>query len=83
MYHVYILQSGKTFRYYIGSTQDVTNRLEEHNRCECASTRAGIPWTMIRVEDFETRAEAMAQEKRIKSRGAGRYLASLRKAQPG
>ena len=74
MYHVYILQSRTSHRYYVGSTQDLTNRLDEHNRGESRSTRSGIPWDIIRVEDFASRAEAMAQEKKIKSRGIARYL---------
>jgi putative endonuclease len=79
MYDVYILQSKTSHRYYAGSTQDLTNRFDEHNRGESRSTRSGIPWVVVQVEHFETRAEAMAQEKRIKSRGIARYLAGVDK----
>ena len=82
MYHVYNLHSEVTHRYYTGSTEDVTNRFAEHNRGESRSTRSGIPWSLVRVEDYATRAEAMAQERRIKARGAARYLASLNDHQP-
>ncbi|PIS27890.1 MAG: excinuclease ABC subunit C, partial [Candidatus Marinimicrobia bacterium CG08_land_8_20_14_0_20_45_22] len=30
--------------YYIGQTQDLANRLNEHNSGESKSTRAGIPY---------------------------------------
>ena len=80
---MYILQSRTSHRYYVGSTQDLTNRLDEHNRGESRSTRSGIPWDIIRVEDFASRAEAMAQETRIKSRGIARYLTDVVSKQPG
>ena len=60
MYDVYILQSRQSHRYYVGSTKDLTNRLDEHNRGESHSTDSGIPWVVVRVEHFESRAESMA-----------------------
>ena len=78
MFFVYILRSDSLKRYYVGSTQDVTNRIGEHNSGECVSTRSGIPWELIRVEEFETRAEATKKEKRIKARGIARYLEDLK-----
>ena len=75
--YVYILQSRITLLYYVGSTQDVTNRLTEHNSGECLSTRHGVPWELVRVEEFATRSEAVMQERRIKSRGIARYLQSV------
>jgi len=77
MYNVYILQSKSTDRYYVGSTHDVSNRFEEHNMGECRSTRFGMPWIVVQVEDFATRSEAVTQEKKIKSRGIGRYLEDI------
>jgi len=78
MMYVYILESTSTHRFYVGSTQDVANRLIEHNSGECMSTRHGIPWILLRVEGFHTRSEAMEQERKIKSRGIGRYLNAVR-----
>lgn len=40
---VYILQSEKNKRYYIGSTNDIVRRLKEHNFGKVASTRAIRP----------------------------------------
>jgi putative endonuclease len=75
--YVYILQSKTTHLYYVGSTQDVTNRLNEHNSGECLWTRHGIPWDIVHVEEFGSRSEAVRQERRIKSRGIARYLQSV------
>jgi len=74
MFFVYVLRSEKTKRYYVGSTENLENRLEEHNSGETKSIRNGIPWQLIHTEQFETRGEAIKKEKQIKARGAGRYL---------
>ncbi len=74
MYTTYILWSRKTGRYYTGSTEDLGNRVSEHNSGETKSIRYGIPWEVVYSEEFSTRAEAVKKEMEIKQRGAGRYL---------
>jgi predicted GIY-YIG superfamily endonuclease len=54
--------------------------LEEHNTGECKSTRKGIPWRLVRVEEYLTRAEAVRKEKKIKARGIARSLEDLEKS---
>jgi len=76
MFSVYILQSLKSGKYYVGHTKDLPNRVNEHNVGECNSTRHGVPWHVIHVEGYATRGEAMKQEARIKRRGIKRYLES-------
>jgi putative endonuclease len=79
MFFAYILQSEKTKRYYVGSTDNLGNRLKEHNSGETVSSRRGIPWKIVHTEQFNTRSEAIRKEKQIKARGAQRYLDSLNK----
>jgi putative endonuclease len=74
------LQSSINLKYYVGSTKEVTNRIEEHNTGECKSTRKGISWRLVRVEEYLTRAEAVRKEKKIKARGIARYLEDLKKS---
>ncbi|HRQ22618.1 MAG TPA: GIY-YIG nuclease family protein, partial [Anaerolineales bacterium] len=74
---VYILRSDTLQRFYVGSTESVERRLQEHNAGRSRSTRNGAPWTLIRVESFSTRSEALLQERKIKARGIGRYLADI------
>jgi putative endonuclease len=74
MFFTYVLRSKKTRRYYIGSTDNLENRLQEHNSGETKSIRSGIPWSIVHVEQFVTRTEAVRKEKQIKARGASRYL---------
>ena len=78
MFHVYILQSDTTRRYYTGTTQDIRGRLKERNAGENKSTRHAVPWNLVHREDFLTRSEALRKEKQIKSRGVARYLADHR-----
>jgi putative endonuclease len=74
MYYVYILFSQSTSKFYVGQTQDLTNRLIEHNSGESKSTSGGRPWTLIWSTQLPSRCEAMKLEKKIKSRGASRFL---------
>ena len=82
-FKTYILRSLKTGRYYTGSTDDLEVRVIEHNSGETKSTRSGIPWRVVHVEEFETRAEAVRKEREIKARGAERYLKAVHDRHPG
>jgi putative endonuclease len=77
MLTVYILFSKSISKYYTGHTQDLNNRLHEHNGGETTSIRNGIPWEIIWTMDFNSRAEAMSLETKIKKRGAKRFLEDL------
>jgi putative endonuclease len=74
---VYILFSESTKKYYTGQTQNLENRLIEHNGGETSSIKSGIPWMVVWSKACVTRSEAMKLEKKIKSRGAVRFLRDL------
>jgi putative endonuclease len=74
MYYTYILYSNSSLKYYCGSTQNLFNRLQEHNAGETKSIKYGIPWILIGFRKFNTRAEAMKLEKQIKNKGILRWL---------
>ncbi len=74
MYIVYILFSKSSLKYYTGQTDDLENRLQRHNSGLSLSTKSGKPWELIYQIQFSTRSEAMLLEKKIKKRGAKRYL---------
>jgi putative endonuclease len=74
MYTVYILYSESTQKHYVGQTQDLKNRLIEHNSGETRSIRNGIPWKIVFTADVATRVDAVRLEKKIKSVGAKRFL---------
>ncbi|MGA2582280.1 MAG: GIY-YIG nuclease family protein [Tepidisphaeraceae bacterium] len=66
-----MLRSEKTGRRYVGSCQDLVNRVAQHNRGESKSTRHSIPWTLIYDERFESRSDALRRERYFKT-GKGR-----------
>ncbi len=71
MYHVYVLLSEKTGRFYVGSTDDVDRRFFQHSAGYSKSTRHGAPWRLVRLESFETRSEPVKRERFYKT-GEGR-----------
>ncbi|MCU0375861.1 MAG: GIY-YIG nuclease family protein [Chitinophagaceae bacterium] len=73
-YVVYILWSVSVQKFYIGQTQDLENRLMEHNAGEGRFTRLGRPWVLVYQQACVSRTEAMLLEKKIKARGAKRFL---------
>ena len=73
-YFVYILFSQSGGRYYIGHTQDIENRLAEHNNGEGKFTSNYAPWTLMWSKAMPSRSEAMKLENKIKKRGARRFL---------
>ncbi|MBN8860298.1 MAG: GIY-YIG nuclease family protein [Sphingobacteriales bacterium] len=80
MYFVYILYSSSLDKYYVGSTEDVTRRLVEHNMGKGNFSSKGIPWILIITFDFATRSEAVQLELKIKKRGIKRYLQDINAA---
>lgn len=74
MYFVYILHSCSLNKYYVGQTNNLDNRLSRHNSGRSKSTKPGIPWKLIFSLALPSRSDAMILEKKIKKRGAKRYL---------
>ena len=71
---VYILFSKQRSRYYVGQTADIGKRLERHNQGKVPSTRYGAPWELVLRIKVSNLSEALILEKRIKKRGAKRYI---------
>ncbi|MEZ0327230.1 MAG: GIY-YIG nuclease family protein [Fimbriimonas sp.] len=66
-YHLYILESTKSGRFYIGHTASLDDRLFEHNAGRVVATRGKGPWIRVYHESFATRSEAARREREIKS----------------
>ena len=66
-YFVYILQSQKDKKFYIGSTSNVDARLKFHNKGLQRSTRNRLPFVLILFELHSSKEEALKREKLIKS----------------
>jgi putative endonuclease len=73
MFYVYLLQSLKDSKLYIGSTADLKRRLNEHNRGQSQSTRLGRPWKLIYYEAYLDKRDADGREKFLKG-GSGKQF---------
>ena len=74
-FYVYILYSVRLNKYYIGSCEDVSIRLDEqHNAGRVISTKSGMPWILKYTEIFETRSAAVKREMEIKKKKSRKYL---------
>ena len=71
MFFVYVLRSEKTGRRYVGSCENLSDRLRRHNAGESKATQHGVPWVLLHVEAFETRSHAVHKERFFKT-GRGR-----------
>jgi len=77
-YYVYILEN-KENDTYIGYTNDLRKRLQEHNRKKNRSTKQGIPWRLIHYEAYRHRKDVMRREKYLKANQGNRLLKRMLK----
>jgi predicted GIY-YIG superfamily endonuclease len=76
MFYVYCITSQSLpGRRYIGFTEDLKQRLADHNRAGNPSTAAGKPWRLKGYIAFETKIAALDFERYLKS-GSGHAFAN-------
>ena len=73
-YTVYIIYSQKLDRYYVGYTEDLPFRLEQHNNRMSAYTSKANDWKAVYRESFSTRKEAHKRERQIKTKKSRKYI---------
>lgn len=71
MYYLYLLQSEKTKKYYVGFTSNLKERLNQHNAGKVQSTKPNIPYKLIYFEGFRSKEDALKREKKLKHHGQG------------
>ena len=76
-YFTYILFSEKIDKYYIGSCEDLEERLIRHNQGRSKFTKTGTPWTLVYSEKYDTRSEAYKREMEIKKKKSRIFIAQL------
>ena len=74
---MYILQSEKNGKYYIGSTDDIEKRLIKHNKGYSRYTKDKGPFKLIYKEGYYTRSEAKKREYYLKSLKSRKALEKL------
>ncbi|MDP3934817.1 MAG: GIY-YIG nuclease family protein [Candidatus Giovannonibacteria bacterium] len=68
MFYVYYLNSKKyKDQYYVGYTENLKVRIEQHNKGLSASTRPYIPWELIFYEAYKSRKDAKRREMYFKT----------------
>ncbi|TSD02658.1 MAG: excinuclease abc c subunit domain protein [Parcubacteria group bacterium Athens0714_16] len=72
MYFLYILQSEKDKKFYVGITSDIEKRLKYHNSGRVNSTKHRIPFFVVYSERYPDRKCAREREVFLKSyKGSG------------
>jgi len=69
MFYVYFLNSLKYNQYYVGSTNDLKKRFNEHNQGKSFYTRRYKPWKLLYYEAYPSEKLARMREKRLKQHG--------------
>jgi putative endonuclease len=75
---VYVLEN-PTGRFYVGSTKDLSERIKRHNPSSAEYkgskyTHKNGPWELVYYESCQTRSEAIARERFIKSRKSATWI---------
>lgn len=74
MYFVYSLESEDGKHWYVGTTDDVKRRINEHNSGKCIHTNKHKPWKLKSYTAFVEHDRAAAFERYLKSH-SGRAFA--------
>ena len=71
---VYIIYSPSLDQYYIGHSENMTDRLFRHNNSGSKSTKKAIDWKLVYSEVFKTKSEAAQRELEIKKKKSRKYI---------
>lgn len=74
-FYTYILQSMKDHQQYVGYTEDLRKRVEEHRKGTVFSTKPRLPIELIYYEACLNQADAKQREKYLKTTAGRRFLA--------
>ena len=77
MAFTYILFSARINTYYVGSTNNLVDRLKRHNTGRSTFTKRGIPWIVVYEKSYRTKREAYQAELYIKSQKSRKYIEDL------
>lgn len=80
MNYVYAIYNKDYNKIYIGQTEDLQRRIEQHNNHEYKNTYTSIfpgEWVVIHNESLATRSEALVREKQLKSFRGREFVKSL------
>ena len=67
MYYTYIIHAASIDRYYVGISENPTERLKKHNAKNKGFTNQASDWKIVYLRKFESKREALDFEKQIKN----------------
>jgi len=73
-YYVYVLISERDGKFYIGYTDDLKKRLNDHNKGKVPSTKNRTPLKLVYYEACLNQQDATKRESHLKTTWGGRYL---------
>jgi putative endonuclease len=78
-HYIYIIYSKTTDKFYIGETENISQRLKWHNTKEFAnsSTKIASDWVLKKYFEVNDRTEARTVEKYIKNMKSRKFIESL------
>ena len=74
MFYTYILISKKDNKFYVGYTDDLKRRIEQHNNGYVGSTKYRRPLKLIYYEVCINQQDALHREKYLKTSFGKRYI---------
>lgn len=74
MHYVYVLKSLKDKDFYVGRTENLKNRLVEHQKGKVESTKDRRPLRFVYCEVSNSIKDAVHREKYLKTAWGKRYL---------
>ncbi len=81
MYYVYVLQSIKSGKLYIGRTENLKRRVVEHLTGKVRSTKRMLPLKLVFYEAFLSKKDVIRREKYFKtSKGKSSLKQTIRES---
>lgn len=77
MFYIYIIYSKTIDKYYVGSCQNIQERLNDHLNSRSKYTKIAKDWELKYFETFLSRSEAYQREMQIKKMKSRKYIESL------
>jgi len=74
MYYVYAIKSLKKNWLYVGITDNLERRLNQHNKGQNRSTKPYVPFELVYFEEVLNRESAREREKYLKTASGKRWL---------
>ncbi len=66
MYYVYLLESERDGRCYVGCTCNIIDRMRFHNECRTGKAEAAGHWKLVAYKAFQKHCHAIQEVSRLK-----------------